>query len=190
MVEHDFVCLSETWVEEKGWNRVKRWLSNSHIWECVYAIKERRKGRAKGGFIVRKWKGWSDDNSELIVEKGKGVIVSKVGRNVGEKGKDFLVISVFNEKNNWRNIKEVTERISEIYKKEYVIIGKDQNARIGEEIGNDTEGWNARRKSKDKKVNNEKKKLIKLIGEIGGYIVKWSSRGRRKRRIYVCGSKR
>lgn len=100
------------------------------------------------------------------------MIVSKVGRNVEEKGKDFLVISVYNEKNNWRNIKEVTKKISEIYKKEYVIIGKDQNARIGKEIGNDTEGWNARRKSKDKKVNNEEKELIKLIGEIGGYIVK------------------
>lgn len=131
----------------------------------------KKKRESEGGFIVRKWKGWSDDNSELIVEKGKGVIVSKVGRNVEEKGKDFLVISVYNEKNNWRNIKEVTKKISEIYKKEYVIIGKDQNTRIGKEIGNDTEGWNARRKSKDKKVNN-KEELIKLIGEIRGYIVK------------------
>lgn len=50
------------------------------------------------------------------------MIVSKVGRNVGEKGKDFLIISVYNEKNNWRNIKEVTERISEIYKKEHVML--------------------------------------------------------------------
>lgn len=51
---HEFISLSETWVEDKGWYNIKGWLPGTHEWECVYASRERRRGRAKRGFILGK----------------------------------------------------------------------------------------------------------------------------------------
>lgn len=48
----DYVCLRETWLEEKGWNRLKGRLPSTHEWRCCYARRVKRKGRAKGGFVV------------------------------------------------------------------------------------------------------------------------------------------
>lgn len=53
----DFVSLSETWLEKKGWKRLKGKLPKSHEWDCCFA-KKNKKGRAKGGFIVGKRRGW------------------------------------------------------------------------------------------------------------------------------------
>ena len=41
--EYDYIGLSETWVEEKGWNNIKDMLPGSHTWECCFA--ERSKER-------------------------------------------------------------------------------------------------------------------------------------------------
>lgn len=82
-----------------------------------------------------------------------------------------VIVSVYNKRNNWGIFEEVIKRMVEEYKEDHVIIKGDLNARIGEECGNDVQGWNVRRKSKDKKVNNKGKELVKLIGEIGGYIL-------------------
>lgn len=57
-------------MEEKEWGNVKGWLLRTHVWKCVYATREKRRGRAKGGFIMRK--GWCKDNYNLIVKKDEG----------------------------------------------------------------------------------------------------------------------
>lgn len=49
-------------------------------------------------------------------------------------------------------------------------------ARIGEEGGNDEEGWNIKRKSKDKTVNNRGRLFIDLVGETEGYILNKTTR--------------
>lgn len=46
-------------------------------------------------------------------------------------------------------MKEIIKRIVEENKEEYVVIGVNFNARIGEEGENNEEGWNIKRKSKD-----------------------------------------
>lgn len=51
----DFISLSETWIDEKNCRKLKNRLPKTHVWGCKYAIKERkRKGKAKGGFIIGK----------------------------------------------------------------------------------------------------------------------------------------
>lgn len=57
IIEFDFISLRETWTNEVGWNRIKGKLPNTHVWECRSAEKVKRKGRAKGRFLVGKRKG-------------------------------------------------------------------------------------------------------------------------------------
>ncbi|TGZ46879.1 Uncharacterized protein DBV15_12501, partial [Temnothorax longispinosus] len=48
----DIIGLCETWVKEKEWEKMKRNMSKKFVWKCQYAIREKCKGRAKGGIIT------------------------------------------------------------------------------------------------------------------------------------------
>lgn len=48
----NFISLCETWLEEKGWEVFKDRLPNSHWWAYGPAKREKKKGRAKGGFLI------------------------------------------------------------------------------------------------------------------------------------------
>ncbi|KYN09549.1 hypothetical protein ALC57_18336 [Trachymyrmex cornetzi] len=63
----EFISLSETWLEENGWKKIEGKLPSSHDWECVYAQRKKKRGRAKGGFImgVKKGNGWGINAREL-----------------------------------------------------------------------------------------------------------------------------
>ena len=45
----DIVGLTETWIEQNEWERVKGKLQSGFRWEIQGAIKEKNKGRASGG---------------------------------------------------------------------------------------------------------------------------------------------
>jgi len=47
---YDFISLTETWMEGKGWDNLKDWLPTTHEWKIAEARKERTKERAKGGW--------------------------------------------------------------------------------------------------------------------------------------------
>lgn len=50
--KNDFISLCETWLDEKGMDKFIDNLSNEFIWHAVAAVKEKRKGRAKKGFLI------------------------------------------------------------------------------------------------------------------------------------------
>jgi len=74
---------TETWVEEKGWEKVKGKLSNDYRWEMQWARRESKKGRAIGGMLmgVRKDMGVEGEDKEREQE---GVIMGriKVGKEI------------------------------------------------------------------------------------------------------------
>lgn len=76
----EFVGLTETWVEEKGWERLKSRLPIGFEWKCQYAIREKKKDRAMGGIITgvkREWVSKKTEREEInIVERRM-----KVGNN-------------------------------------------------------------------------------------------------------------
>lgn len=45
--EHDFVSLCETWVTENDWKTMKNRMPETHEWECIFAIKEKRREEQK-----------------------------------------------------------------------------------------------------------------------------------------------
>ncbi|KYN17233.1 hypothetical protein ALC57_10453 [Trachymyrmex cornetzi] len=70
----EFVSLCETWLEEDDWKKIEGKLPSSHKWECVYARREKKRGRVKGGFINGLRKEWIE-NSSLIHKKEEGVVI-------------------------------------------------------------------------------------------------------------------
>ncbi|EFN61228.1 hypothetical protein EAG_16367 [Camponotus floridanus] len=58
----DVIFMSETWLQRKGWERIKKWLPKEYIWEMQEAEKRNIRGRAMGGMIMGR-------REEIEVEK-------------------------------------------------------------------------------------------------------------------------
>lgn len=82
--------------------------------------------------------------------------------------KDLVIVSVYNNE-EWSIGEETVNRIVEKYKEEYITLGGDFNARIGEEGGNEEDEWEFKRESKDKVINSMGRKLVNLVEELDGY---------------------
>jgi hypothetical protein len=67
--EFDVVGLVETWVEEKGWERLEKRMPRDFEWKCQYAERESKKGRAKGGIIMDVKKGLEEENGSGVKEE-------------------------------------------------------------------------------------------------------------------------
>jgi len=172
--EMDYICLIETWVEEKGWERIRKRLPTTHSWDCSFAIREKKRGRARGGFIIGVSKEWGKEQLKVKWLEDEGMLVTKI-KNKEDK-RSFIIVGIYATR-NWDITRNTIEKIAEENKEEYIIIGGDFNARIGTEGGNDEEGWGVVRKSKDKVVNNRGKEFIDLVGEIGGNIMNGTTKG-------------
>lgn len=106
--EWDVVVLSETWVHKKGWERVKNRLPKGYIWEAQWAIKEKTKGRAKGGMVfgVRK---------ELKVEKevDRKEVEGILERKICLGGDWWRVIGVYVNRNLEAKLQVLREWVEE-----------------------------------------------------------------------------
>jgi len=72
IVGFDFISLSETWVDEKDWKIWKERLPKSHVWECVLAVRNKKKGRTREGFITGKKREGNINKCRMIAKKEKG----------------------------------------------------------------------------------------------------------------------
>lgn len=102
---YDFISLSETWMEKKRLEKIRGRLSDTHKWACSYAIKEGKKGRARGGFIIGKKKDWNlAQGNNLIQREEKEIIVTEMSLD-REK---LSIISVYGEQEG-KNVEEKIE---------------------------------------------------------------------------------
>lgn len=46
--EWDIVCMVETWVERKNWEKIKKKLSKDFTWKIKGATRKGKRGRARG----------------------------------------------------------------------------------------------------------------------------------------------
>ncbi|KYM96255.1 hypothetical protein ALC62_13071 [Cyphomyrmex costatus] len=167
----DYISLCETWIDEKGWDKLKKRLSSTHVWDCSFAEKGGKRGRAKGGFIIGKRKLWGEESEKLIKEEGDGMVSVELIINK----RKITVVSVYGLQGG----KDLSERLEDfIGKKEYddVIIGGDFNIRIGE-LGDMGEEEGEVRCSKDKVIGNGGKKFVEWIAEKGWSVLNGRTEG-------------
>jgi len=172
-------------VDEKGWDTWKERLPESHIWACDFAIKNRNKGRAKGGFIIGKKKEGRADKCKLIAKKKEGVIGT-----VLELDKELLnVVSVYGEQGG-KNLIGNLEEIIETEREGNVIIGGDFNLRLGN-LGKKGIGeGETERHSKDKCIGNGGTKFIDWINEKGWEILNGCTEGDWEGEFTYIGARR
>ena len=48
----DVVVMMETWVEDKGWERIKGKMTKGYRWWGQMASRKNKKGRAMGGMVI------------------------------------------------------------------------------------------------------------------------------------------
>lgn len=164
---YDIIGLVETWLEKDKWEKIKGKLPKKFNWKCVYAERDSKMGRAKGGILI--------GVSKKIIESGyiewkNNIVEQKVKYN--EKNWRFVIVYSQNIKDTLETIKrEIKEENEEI-----LILGGDWNARTGEEGGLIVEGIGNEdvRISKDKLINKEGKILINELEERGWCIINGS----------------
>ena len=171
--EFDIIGLTETWVEEGAWKKLKRRLSSEYDWSCIQATRGNKKGRAKGGIIMAIRK---EIREVEIKEISKRVMQAKIEYN----GHRWRIVTIYSQ-----NVEEVLEEIMEEIpekEEELLIIGGDDNARTGNEggpIGTGKLKEEETRKSKDKMINREGRIMLNKIKKRGWMIMNGS--GEKKR---------
>lgn len=187
----DVVVMSETWVDEKGWGKIKSRLPDGYVWESQPAFKRNRKGRAIGGMVmgIRK----EVIERELKIESGKeGVMVGRVIQGK-EKWRIVGVYASGGIEKTLQNIGQWVEGKEEDIK---TIIGGDLNARTGWEGGGvvmEEEDFRSEgkrlRKSKDGKINKEGRRLIEFLEERGWGILNGCTNGDEEGEYTFTGGK-
>jgi len=143
------------------------------VWKCQYAIREKKKGRAKGGIITGVRKGIE----EINVEETKAIDGIQE-RKLRLEGRLWRIISVYNNSSMKSKRREIEEMLGNL-EEEILCIGRDFNVRIGKERKKiegveDEEPW---RNSKDEEVNNERRELLSLVEDRGWDIANGNMRG-------------
>ncbi|KAL7287490.1 hypothetical protein TKK_0018324 [Trichogramma kaykai] len=141
----------------------KRKLDSGFMWWNFAARREKKKGRASGGILVGIRKEWIGGKECEAREVSTGVVKVSIGE-------EMQVYAIYNQ-GNLREVLEYFEKQEEVVKGK-VMIGGDFNIRIGEgeNIGF-KESEERKRHSKDKKVSNEGKFVLEVVGRKGWNIL-------------------
>ena len=175
--EFDFISLCETWLEEKQWGNIKDKLPSEFSWECIFAKRQKKKGRAKGGFLIGIKKDWLGKGNIEITEISEQIVRS----TLNAKGETYNIYSIYNTGKLKENLK-FFENL-QIEEERKLIIGGDFNIRIGElgKIKSFIEDLDCRC-SKDKICSNEGKYLVELVENNGWNFLNGTTRGDLKKR--------
>lgn len=185
IAEWEVIVLIETWLMEKGWEKMRRKLPKGYNWVAQWATKKNKKGRAMGGMLM----GIRD---EMKGEEGggrneqEGVMWRKV-----KAGKEtWSIVGVYINGDLDRKLELLRGWLEGNEGGERVIIGGDFNARTGEEGGEGREeSEEERRKSKYKKQNGEGRRLTKELDEMGWEILNGNIEGDREGEYTYVGGR-
>jgi len=50
--EWDVIIMMETWLDKKGWEKIKKRMPKEFSWRVQLATRRNRKGRANGGMLL------------------------------------------------------------------------------------------------------------------------------------------
>lgn len=181
--DFDFIGLIETWVDERQWKKIEDRLPGNFNWKCKFAVKEKNKGRAKGGIITGVNKGIEERD---VKERGDE---NSQERRIEFGDKEWRILTVYSRE--MKKTREIIESLIEKDKEERLIIGGDFNARIGKEgsFSNMEKEEKDVRNSKDKVKNAEGRKLLEMVEENGWEILNGNMEGDEKGEFTFVGGK-
>ena len=127
----DIIGLTETWLEEKEENWIQRKLKG-YVITNIPAVRQRRRGRAKGGMIIAIREGIEVLEQEIKtdIEEKKELVAIKV-KIEGKAVIPILTYTREHRTDNWIGIEKIVEdNVGEI-----ILLRGDFNARTTEEGG-------------------------------------------------------
>lgn len=125
--EWDVVMMSGIWMDQKGWDTVRRFLLKGFRWEVQLAERKNKKGRAMGGILVGVRK--EIKMKEVETQKMEGLIEIVVKL----KGVKLNIIEVYVRGDIDRKLEKLNEWLERREEGSRVMIGGDFNARTGKE---------------------------------------------------------
>lgn len=158
--DFDWIMLQETWIERKNIKDTINRLDGRCEWWIKEAVWEEAKKKAKGEQVI----GLRKENEIFEIKEWE------FGGIIKEERLKIIIITVYNNK-KMEKLKESLDEIMEekLKAERNLIIVGDWNARIGVERArteiSKNEEW--RRKSEDKTLNNEGRKMSELCEEYG-----------------------
>jgi len=99
----DVIVFSETWVEEKNWDKMRKSLPRGFVWKAQWAMTVKKKERTKGDMIMGIRKELLERGEEIKVEEER-LIEGSV--RIGEK--KWRIIGMY-VKDNIERMKETGE---------------------------------------------------------------------------------
>lgn len=172
-------------MDEKRWENWKGRLPKSHEWECSYAVKDKNRGRAKGGFIIGKKIEWNVKRCKLIGKEEDGMVMT----NIKMEKERINIVSVYDVHGSKKRRKRFDKFMGEKEVRN-IMIGGNFNVGISELGGGSREEGEVERHSKDRVVGNEGKKFHRMDKRERVVYSKWKNRRRLGGRIYICRSQR
>ncbi|XP_024877156.1 golgin subfamily A member 6-like protein 22, partial [Temnothorax curvispinosus] len=175
--EWDIVIMMETWLDERGWEKMKEKIPREYKWRVQIATRRNKKGRASGGMLLGIRKRIEEIKEERKLEEDEGKIECKI--RIGEE--IWRIIGLYVNNDIDRKLEGLKDKTEEGEKGVRTIIGGDFNARTGEEGGWEEEDEErvegGGRRSKDKKINGDGRKLLEFIEERGWMILNGGVKG-------------
>lgn len=169
--------MMETWLDERGWERMKEKIPGEYRWRVQIATRKNKKGRASGGMLLGIRRRIEEINEEGRVEEEEGKIECKI--RIGEE--IWRIIGLYVNDDIDRKLEGLKDRMEEGEKGVKTITGGNFNARTGEEGGWEVEDEKRMegggRRSKDKKINRDGRKLLEFIEERGWMILNGGVKG-------------
>lgn len=160
--EFQFVGLVETWVEEKNWEKIRNKLPGGYVWKYQPAVRENKKGRAKGGIITGVVKDWEVREEE---RQRNGIMQRKA--KIG--GKIWSIWTVYSGEGIEKLEQSINDLISE-EEENVMIVGGDSNARIGKKgtlyLGEEEEEEEGK-SSRDIVTNTEGERMLRITEDRG-----------------------
>lgn len=148
-------------------------MASDFDWKHQEAIKTRTKGRGKGGILVGVRKGLGD--SINISTWPNGAVIT--GLKLWDGGKKCRIIAAYNNIGIDKILKQIRDKMDEGREQgEAIIVMGDLNARVGELQAGEGEDI-YQRKSRDKKVLREGRKLAEFCDIEGLVIANGAVRG-------------
>lgn len=172
--QFDVIGLTETWMENKEWEKWEKKMPKGWDWKCQGAKREEKKGRAKGGIITGvRW--------EMRTEEKESEYIDGVEERRVRIGKDeWRILTLYNRGGSKTKLKEIEEKLLIERTEEPIMVGGDFNARIGErggERGWEINGEEETRGAMDKTKNKEGEEMLEWMEEKGWSVLNGNKEG-------------